>query len=211
MKKYTLQILILVLSILISILFYRYLPDSMASHWNGEGIVDGYSSKLFNVLFFPLLNIFLFILFIYIPKIDPKWKSIRLFEGKFNLFISSMFVFMVLLQLNVYLWNIGIMIPMGVVMPILMGGLFIVVSILVKDAKQNYTIGIRTPWTLHSERVWDKTHALGAKFFLGSGILSILSALIPKYSIWIVLSSVILSTIFLFVYSYIEFKKEEKR
>ena len=211
MKKYTLQILIIILSILISILFYRYLPDSMASHWNGQGVVDGYSSRLFNVIFFPLLNIFLFILFIFIPKIDPKWKSIRLFEGKFNLFISSMLVFMVLLQLNVYLWNIGIMIPMGVVMPILMGGLFIVVSILIRDAKQNYTIGIRTPWTLHSERVWDKTHALGAKIFLGSGILSIVSALVPKYSIWIVLGSVILSAIYLFIYSYIEFKKEEAK
>ena len=211
MKKYTLQILIIILSILISILFYRYLPDSMASHWNGQGVVDGYSSRLFNVIFFPLLNIFLFILFIFIPKIDPKWKSIRLLEGKFNLFISSMLVFMVLLQLNVYLWNIGIMILMGVVMPILMGGLFIVVSILIRDAKQNYTIGIRTPWTLHSERVWDKTHALGYKLFLGSGILSIASALVPKYSIWIVLGSVILSTVSLFIYSYLEFKKEESK
>lgn len=208
MKRYIIQILLIVLSILISILFYRYLPDSMASHWNGEGIVDGYSSRLFNVLFFPLLNIFLFLLFIYIPKIDPKWKSIKLFEGKFNLFISSMLVFMILLQLEVYLWNIGIMIPMGVVMPILMGGLFVIVSILVKDAKQNYTIGIRTPWTLHSERVWDKTHALGYKLFLASGILSIVSAVIPKYSIWIVMCSVIFSAVYLFVYSYVEFKKE---
>ena len=208
MKKYIINILILCLSILISILFYRYLPESMASHWNGEGVVDGYSSRLFNVLFFPLLGVFLFILFIFIPKIDPKWKSIKMFEGKFNLFISSMLLFMVILQLEVYLWNIGIEIPMGVFMPILMGGLFVVMSILIKNAKQNYTIGIRTPWTLHSEVVWDKTHALGAKLFLGSGILSICSAIVPKYSIWIVIGSVMLSALYLFIYSYIEFKKE---
>jgi len=208
MKKYIINILILCLSILISILFYKYLPDSMASHWNGAGVVDGYSSRLFNVLFFPLLGIFLFILFIYIPKIDPKWKSIKLFEGKFNLFIYSMLLFMVILQLEVYLWNIGIEIPMGVFMPILMGSLFAVMSILIKNAKQNYTIGIRTPWTLYSERVWDKTHALGAKLFLGSGILSICSAIVPKYSIWIVIGSVMLSALYLFIYSYIEFKKE---
>ncbi len=208
MKKYIINILILCLSILISIFFYRYLPESMASHWNGEGVVDGYSSRLFNVLFFPLLGIFLFILFIFIPKIDPKWKSIKMFEGKFNLFISSMLLFMVILQLEVYLWNIGIEIPMGVFMPILMGGLFVVMSILIKNAKQNYTIGIRTPWTLHSEVVWDKTHALGAKLFLGSGILSICSAIVPKYSIWIVIGSVMLSALYLFIYSYIEFKKE---
>lgn len=119
-----------------------------------------------------------------------------------------MLLFMVILQLEVYLWNIGIEIPMGVFMPILMGSLFAVMSILIKNAKQNYTIGIRTPWTLYSERVWDKTHALGAKLFLGSGILSICSAIIPKYSIWIVIGSVMLSALYLFIYSYIEFKKE---
>lgn len=211
MKKYIVPIIVIVASVLLSVFFYSVLPDSMASHWNGQGVVDGYTSRLFNVLFFPVLEIFLFLLFIFVPKIDPKWKSIKTFEGKFNLFISSMLLFMLLLQLEVYLWNIGIKIPMEVAMPILMGGLFIVVADLVKNAKQNYTIGIRTPWTLHSERVWDKTHALGAKLFLATGILSIISALIPKYSIWIVMCSVILSTIFLFIYSYLEFKKEESK
>ena len=211
MKKYTVPIIVIIASVLLSVFFYSSLPASMASHWNGQGVVDGYTSRLFNVLFFPLINVFLFLLFKYIPKIDPKWKSIMVFESKFNLFISSMLLFMLLLQLEVFLWNIGIIIPISVVMPILMGGLFIVVSILIRDAKQNYTIGIRTPWTLHSERVWDKTHALGYKLFLGSGILSIASALVPKYSIWIVLGSVILSTVSLFIYSYLEFKKEESK
>ncbi len=211
MKKHLIPILTISLSILVSIFFFRYLPDSMASHWNAQGVVDGYTSRLFNVLFFPLINVFLFLLFKYIPKIDPKWKSILVFEDKFNLFVSSMLIFMVLLQLEVYLWNIGIIIPIAVVMPILMGGLFIVVSILLKDAKQNYTIGIRTPWTLHSESVWDKTHALGAKLFLASGILSIVSVLVPKYSFLFVIGSVILSTVILFVYSYVEFKREESK
>ncbi len=211
MKKYIVPILVIIVSVLLSIFFYSSLPDSMASHWDENGIVNGYSSRLFNVLSFPVLEIFLFLLFIFVPKVDPKWKSIKTFEGKFNLFICSILIFMLLLQLQVFLWNIDVKIPMEMAIPVLMGGLFIVVSDLVKNAKQNYTIGIRTPWTLHSERVWDKTHALGGKLFLASGILSIASVLIPKYSFWILMGSVILSTIFLFIYSYLEFKKEESK
>lgn len=210
LKKNILSLIVILFTILLSIAFYSSLPDTMASHWNAYGQVDGYSSKIFNVLFFPLLNIFLFLLLILVPRIDPKRKNIEKFKDIYSNFVTFFLLFTLLLQLQVYLWNIGINIPMGIVMPILMGGLFVVVARLVKEAKQNFTIGIRTPWTLDSERVWEKTHVLGYKLFLLSGILSIFSALIPRYSFIVVISSVLLSSLVLVVYSYIEYAKEKK-
>lgn len=180
----------------------------MASHWGVNGQVDGYSSTLFNVLLFPLLQIFLFLLFYFIPKVDPKRKNIIKFEDKFNIFIYSILIFMLLLQVYVYLWNIGVEIPIDVVMPLLMGGLFYIIGSMIKDAKQNYTVGIRTPWTLSSEIVWDKTHILGGKLYKVSGFLSILSIFIPSYSFFVVITSILISTILLFIYSFIEYKKE---
>ncbi len=181
----------------------------MSSHWNAQGIVDGYSSKLLNVLMFPILQIILFVLLIIIPKLDPKRKNIEKFEKQFFLFISVFLLFIALLQLQVFLWNIGILISMAVAMPILMGLLFIFVGQLLKDAKQNYSIGIRTPWTLASEKVWGNTHRLGAILFTVSGGISILSAFLPLYSFYILISSILISTIILFVYSYIEYKQEQ--
>lgn len=210
MKKYILPILIIISSLALSLYFFPLLPESMASHWNAQGIVDDYSSKLSNVIAFPSLSVLLFVLFLIIPKIDPKRINIKTFEDKFNLFIYSMLGFILLLQLQVFLWNTGTQIPMNIVMPILMGLLFIVMAELVKNAKQNYTIGIRTPWTLASEKVWDKTHALGAKLFRISGILSILSAFISKYAFIVVISTVLFSTFIVLIYSYFEFKKEAK-
>lgn len=208
MKKYLIPLIIIFLSVSVSFFFFPSLPESMASHWNMYGNVDGYSSRLFNVLFFPFLQIFLFLLLYIIPKIDPKRKNILKFEDKFHLFVYSILIFMLLLQIYVYLWNTGVEIPVGVVMPVLMGVLFYIVGDMVKDAKQNYTIGIRTPWTLSSERVWDRTHILGGRLFKICGILSILSIFISSYSFVVVISSVILSTIYLFVYSYLEYMKE---
>ena len=106
--------------------------------------------------------------------------------------------------------NIDIKIPMQIVIPILMGGLFVVTGQVIAKARQNFTIGIKTPWTLSSEKVWDRTHALGGKLFTLSGILSISSALLPQYSFYVVLISILLSTGILFIYSYLEFKKESK-
>ncbi len=210
MKKYIIPILIILGSIILSLYFFPLLPNSMASHWNAQGIVDGYSSKLSNVIMFPSLSTFLFVLFIIIPQIDPKKKNIKTFENTFNVFIYSMLGFLFLLQLQVFLWNTGTELPMNIVMPILMGLLFIVIAELIKNAKQNYTIGIRTPWTLSSEKVWDKTHILGAKLFRVSGILTILSASIPKYSYIVLISTIILFTLILLIYSYSEYQKEVK-
>ncbi len=208
MKKPIIPIYTIFISLITSFLFYNELPLKMASHWNAQGIVDGYSSRLFNVLFFPALQIFLLLLLTYVPKLDPKKKNIKLFEGNYSLFISVIMIFMYLIQLQVFLWNIDIKVPIESSIPILMGILFIFVAQLIKSAKQNYTIGIRTPWTLASEKVWDKTHALGAKLFRVGGILTVLSSLIPKYSFIAIFAFILLPSLYLFIYSYVEFKKE---
>lgn len=158
---------------------------------------------------FPILQIILFVLLVTIPNIDPRKKNIEKFEKHFFFFINAILLFTVLIQLQVFLWNIGIQIQMGVIMPILMGGLFILIAQLLRKSKQNYTIGIKTPWTLSSEKVWDKTHKLGAILFTISGGITIISALLPLYSFYIVIGSILLSTIYLFVFSYIEYKKEQ--
>lgn len=210
MKNNIIPFFTIFVSIFTSFLFYNELPVKMASHWNAQGIVDGYSSRVFNVLFFPLLEIFLFFLLSYVPKLDPKRKNIKLFESNYSLFISIMMIFMYIVQLQVFLWNIDIKVPIETSMPILMGILFIFVAHLIQSAKQNYTIGIRTPWTLASEKVWNKTHALGAKLFRVGGILTILSSLIPKYSFISIFAFILAPSIYLFIYSYLEFKKEIK-
>lgn len=208
MRKYIIPITILTISIVLSIYFYPLLPESVASHWNINGEVDGYSTKLANVIVFPSLQLFMLLLLVFIPRIDPKKENIKKFEKEFLLFINSILVFFTAIQLQSYLWNTGTQLPMNSTMAVLMGGLFLVMAYLIKNAQQNYTIGIRTPWTLNSENVWNKTHTLGSKLFAISGILSILSAFVSQYSYIVVLTSVLISTAYVFLYSYLEYKKE---
>lgn len=209
MKKYLIPLITIALSIGLSLTFYPLLPDRMASHWNIYGQVDGYSSRLFNILFLPTLLILMFASFVIIPKIDPKRENIKKFEQTFNVFINAMLFFVIALQLQVFLWNTYIQIPFGIFMPILFGILVFFVGDLVTKAEQNYTIGIRTPWTLESKKVWDKTHKLGGILFKISAILITLSALTPKYSFYVLIGSILLIVAFLLIYSYLEYKKEK--
>jgi uncharacterized membrane protein len=106
------------------------------------------------------------------------------------------------------LWNIGIQIIPNVIMPVGIGILFFYIGILCENAKRNYFIGIRTPWTLSSEKIWDKTHKIGGILFKIAGIVALLGIFFRNYTIFFVLVPAILSSVYLFVYSYLKYQKE---
>ena len=99
---------------------------------------------------------------------------------------------------------------MGQLIAPAIGILFAYLGVLMENAKQNYFIGIKTPWTLASENVWNKTHKLGGKLFKISGIIAIFGFIFPVIAIYLVIIPIIFSTIYSVVYSYVEFKKEKK-
>lgn len=76
------------------------------------------------------------------------------------------------------------------------------------EKSQNWFIGIRTPWTLSSERVWDKTHKIGAKLFKVSDLIAFLGLIAPDYGLFFVFVPVILAAAYLIVYSYFEYQKQ---
>jgi uncharacterized membrane protein len=88
--------------------------------------------------------------------------------------------------------------------------LFYYAGVLTENAKQNWFIGIRTPWTLSSEAVWNKTHKLGGKLFKLAALIGLLGLLVPDYAIWMVIIPVLLVAAYTMVYSYVEFQKEAK-
>jgi uncharacterized membrane protein len=108
------------------------------------------------------------------------------------------------------LWNIGIKVGPNVTVPIGTGLLFIGAGILCENAKRNWFIGIRTPWTLSSEQVWDKTHRLGGKLFKIAGVIAVVGIFSQSYAVFFVLVPVLLVAAYTIVYSYFEYQKEVK-
>jgi uncharacterized membrane protein len=98
----------------------------------------------------------------------------------------------------------------NVIFPIGLGLLFFYSGILYENAKRNWFIGIRTPWTLSNDIVWDKTHKIGGKLFKIAGVVAIFGIFFQKYALLFILVPVILITAYTIIYSYFEYQKVVK-
>jgi uncharacterized membrane protein len=184
----------------------------MASHWNVNDQVDGYTSKFWGVFMLPLITLGLWALFIVIPSIDPLKANIAQFRGVFNLFIVLMVAFMIYLYGLTLAWNLGYsnFKMSGAMLPAI-GLLFVFIGFMMRQARRNFFIGIRTPWTLSSDMVWNETHRIGAVLFMISGALAIIGGFFGgTTAFWMMFAPIIGSTLFLLVYSYLLYRRETR-
>ena len=154
----------------------------------------------------------MFLLFLVIPSIDPLKANIAQFREAFNLFITLITGFMLYLYALTLLWSLGYTtFGMSRAMLPALGLLFIFIGTMLRKAKRNFFIGIRTPWTLSSDKVWDETHRLGAILFMISGVLAFIGAFFGgTTAFWLFFAPLMGSAIFLVIYSYILYKQETK-
>jgi uncharacterized membrane protein len=204
-------LVLLAASLTAGLLLWNRLPDPMASHWNIYDEVDGYTSRFWGVFLMPLVSLGLFALFMVIPRIDPLKANIAQFREAFNLLILLLVLFLGYIWKLSLLWNLGFTgFRMSTAMLPAMGLLYMYIGVLLRKAKRNWFIGIRTPWTLSSDQVWQETHRLGSVLFFACGVLALAGALFGPYAVWFVLLPVVGVALFLIVYSYILYNRETR-
>jgi uncharacterized membrane protein len=210
MKKFTaiFPLVIIAVSYLIGIYLSSRLPYLMASHWGINGEVNGYVSKSFGIYFLPSLLIILYFLFRFLPKIDPYKKNFSEFQNYYDIFICLIFSFLFYIYLLTLYWNLGYRFNMVQLMSPALAVIFYYAGVLTQNAHRNWFVGIRTPWTLSSITVWQKTHKLGGKLFKLTALLSLFGTILPQLAIYLIIVPVVLATITVFVYSYLEYQKE---
>ncbi len=209
-KSGAIVIFIILLSVLIGIYLYPRMPERMASHWNIRGEADGYTTKFWGLFLMPLISIAMALLFVFLPRIDPLRANISEFSSYYYSFAVLLIMFLFYLHLLTLFWNLGKRFNMIQLLSPAFSLLFYYAGVLIEKAKRNWFIGIRTPWTLSSERAWDKTHALGGKLFKLTGIIAILGVILPDYAFFFIIVPMLSITVFTIVYSYLEYRKETK-
>ena len=207
----TIIVLLMILgATVVGLLLWNRLPDQMASHWNINDQVDGYMPKFWGVFMVPLITLGMFVLFLVIPSIDPLKANIAQFREAFNLFIVLIVAFMLYIYGLTLAWSLGYTsFRMSASMLPAIGLLFIFIGFMLRQAKRNFFIGIRTPWTLSSDQVWNKTHQLGSILFMAAGTLAVLGSFFGgATAFWMLMVPIFGSTIFLVIYSYVLYKQE---
>lgn len=206
-KTYLFILFVVVASFSAGAYLYPDLPDKMASHWNVKGEVDGYMPKFWGVFLMPLVAFGIFVLFLILPKIDPLKENYKKFRKYFDGFITLIVLFLLYIHVISLYWNLGGRFNMSQLMSPAVAVLLYYAGILIQHAKRNWFVGIRTPWTLSSDKVWEETHAVGAKLFKASAIIALLGLVFPDKAIFFMAVPAIFSAIYTFVFSYFSFRK----
>jgi uncharacterized membrane protein len=189
--------------------FYLYpsLPDRIAVHWGVSGEADGYGSKFMGLFMLPLVTLLLLPMMHLLPRIDPA-KGIEKFQEGYDWFVFGFVAFMSTIHELGILWNLGHRFDMTRIITPAIGALFFGIGYLMDKIKFNWFVGIRTPWTLSNEEVWEKTHRIGGKVFKACGLLAVLGILFEGvYALVLILAPILVATLYLTYYSYSEYQK----
>jgi uncharacterized membrane protein len=205
------QSVLLVTYLVISILSYFYLPTTVVTHWGADGQPNGTMSKEMNSLTMIGMLLFLYVLLKFAIRLDPKKENIYKFIDSYEWFINIMLFFFIILNVFVTMWNLGYQVPIMYFMIPMFSILQFGLGYLLANAKQNYSIGIRTPWTLADSEVWDKTHKLGSKLFYISGVLCLFGMLSEMLGLIFMIFPLLLIVMFLFGYSYYLYIQKAKK
>ena len=205
------SILLLVISWAAAFYFYAHFPDRVVTHWNYAGVPNGWSGKAFGAFFLPPLLTVMYLMFLVLPLLDPKKERYAEFAKTYSIFRFFILLAMTVIYFVASLNNLGYNFDVGIFVTGAIGLLFIVLGNYFGKIKPNWFVGIRTPWTLSSETVWNKTHRFGGKVFILGGILLFLSSVAPtSWRLPIFIVDIMMLTLGTIVYSYIVYRQEKK-
>lgn len=164
--------LITILPLFVGLILWNRLPDTVATHWDFNGEANGWSSKAFAVLGLPCLLTVIHLFTVGVTLNDPKKKNIH--RKMLALVFWIIPVVSLIVNGMVFLTALQIEVNVSIAVSALVGIIFIIIGNYLPKLQQNYTAGIKLPWTLNSTENWNRTHRLGGKTFIISGILLIL-------------------------------------
>jgi uncharacterized membrane protein len=212
LKTEVVPVLLILASFALGFYFYAHFPDRVATHWGFNGQPNGYSGKFAGAFLLPFILLGIYALFLALPFIDPKAERYRDFAKTYHFFKTAIVLVMFAVFVVAGVNNLGHPAGINRWIPVMLGLLMRAIGNYMGKIKQNWLMGIRNPWTLSSENVWNKTHRVGGWMFMAFGLLIILSPFLPKtlgiaaYILGIVL--VIFGTT---AYSYLLYRKEKNQ
>lgn len=212
LKSEALPLIAILLSWIAALYFFSNFPDTVITHWNFYGEPDGFSNKYIGAFLLPGIISGMYLLFLGLPFVDPKKERYENFTKPYFVIRTLLILFLIAIYFVSGFVNLGYPIKINVVIPTMIGILFLILGNYMGKIKQNWFVGFRLPWTLASENVWNKTNRFGGWSLMTFGLLIIISPQLPKtigYAVFII--GIMLVTIVTAIYSYLVYRQEQKQ
>ncbi len=191
---------------------WQHAPDRIPSHWDVNGEVNGYGGKFEGLLLVPLLALAIYISFLVLPRLDPSRANYEHFPGAYTRIRFSVLMVLAVGYGTIHLWIRGVRAPVGTLLPMAVGAMFLVLASVMRKLRPNWFVGIRTPWTLSSERSWTKTHRAAGWIFAALGCSLIVEGVF--HSEPILIGTIVLAVVGILgiiVYSYLVWRDDPGR
>nr|WP_205395589.1 SdpI family protein [Streptococcus lutetiensis] len=204
-KQLLSTIFVIILPALIGAFFWKALPEQVPTHFGIDGQADGYSSKLFTLLAFPIL----FVLFQIIALASLEKESVKVtVPAKMRkLYAWIIPALSLIVQGSIYANALGWVKSSPTLVTAFLGIIFVILGNYLTKTHRNHTIGIRIPWTLSDDKNWHKTHRMAGKLWVLGGLLILLESFIQialPYVIAVVIAVMVSAPI---VYSFLLSRK----
>ena len=182
-------------------------------HFDAQGQANGFASKFWGLLLVPLIGIALLALLYFIPKAEPRSANLARSAGAYNAVCIAVMALIGIVQVVTVASALGWTSNGASIIFALVGGLFMLIGLALPRVRSNFIFGIRTPWTLTSERSWSVTHRVGGWVFVISGAVLALSAFaIPAPAIvWVLLAVIGAVVVIPTVVSYLVWRDDPDR
>lgn len=199
------------LTVLSAFYFYAYFPERVATHWNFAGEPDGFGGKAGAALGLAAIVPAIYLLLMAFPYLDPKRDRYAEFRGIYLGFRTMLMGVMLVVYLASGFWNLGYAVRINYVVPFVIGIMFLFLGNYMGKIKPNWFFGIRTPWTMSSESVWNRTHRVGGWMFVLFGLTLMATPMLPQsIGTGVFLGCAILAVVGTIVYSYVIYRQEQR-
>lgn len=149
------------------------LPATVVSHWNFQGVPDGTMPRDALLVTFPALIAGVYLLIVVLIGVLPLRENVAAFRPQLNFFLVAISIFLAYVAGLSLVWNLGVRFSFSLFILPAMAALFYMIGDILGRARRNWLFGIRTPWTLSSDQVWDETHRLGGWVFKACAVLTL--------------------------------------
>jgi len=201
--------LIIAATLIVTLALYPDLPGRVPAHWNWRGEVDRYADK-WEIFLLPGVMVFFVLFFAALPWLSPRRFGVEAFQSTYLYMMLLLIVFLAYLH-TLKLWA-AFSKPLDMTRALLIAAYLIVTLLgnVLGRFRRNFFIGVRTPWTLASERVWDATHRFAARAFVLAGLLALLSMAVSSSALagLVILGAAALASVF---YSLAYYKRLARR
>ena len=199
-KTLVLTSVVILLPIIIGVLLWSKLPDTIPTHFAMDGTPNGWSSKPFTVFGLPLFLLGVHLLCIGATSQDPKYPNMS--DKLFGIVLWICPVISLLTVVTCYSAALGYEMNISKYVMIGIGILFMVIGNYLPKCKQNYTMGIKLPWTLDDEENWNRTHRFAGFLWVAGGAFITINAFLEWEWLFLVIvfAMVLIPTIYSFLY-----------